>query len=245
MRPDRFWARVTKTDSCWLWTGARGAGGTGVVDVRGRRNQAHRFCWEAMRGSIPPGKLLLSRCGVRNCVNPDHHFIGLKLDGFRPRSLESATASFWAHVDRTLPNGCWEWRGPVCRSSGYGHLPFPIRHDGRCVKVKAHRVAWMVTRGAIPGGLFVCHRCDNKVCVRPDHLFLGTPAENSRDMAAKCRSTFGERSTNAKLTEEHVVAVRRLRSQGRTLAALAREFGVNPTTIRAVVRGDTWRRIAD
>ncbi|NUQ92859.1 MAG: HNH endonuclease [Gemmatimonadaceae bacterium] len=95
---------------------------------------------------------------------------------------------FWQKVEKT--ETCWLWTGARYSATRYGQVILP----GRVVR-GAHRVAWELTHGPIPDGLFVCHRCDNKQCVRPDHLFLGTPKDNTHDMIAKgLHPTMGHQS---------------------------------------------------
>src|SRR5690606_18431715 len=97
--------------------------------------------------------------------------------GPKPKSLEER---FWSKV--TKGESCWEWGGYVDKQSGYGKLAMrPGPPTG------AHRVSWQLHNGPIPEGMWVLHSCDNPKCVRPDHLFLGTPLDNSRDMVSKGR----------------------------------------------------------
>jgi hypothetical protein len=144
--------------------------------------------------------------------------------------LAGAIARFWARVEKT--QACWNWRGSV-RHFGHGHL------NVLGVVTMAHRFSWTLTNGSIPDGLNVLHHCDNPRCVRPDHLFLGTHADNVADMNAKGRHARGERHGRAKLTDaqraEAVAAYdhpgRRDGSLRRLRTVLAERFNVKVSTI--------------
>lgn len=127
-----------------------------------------------------------------------------------------------------IGNGCWEWT--ASRDTG-GYGAFGI--DGKLKR--AHRVAFELTKGAIPDGFCVLHRCDNPGCVNPAHLWVGTVADNMADKAAKGR-------ISAKLTESGVVAIRRAYERGGvSQQQLAQEYSVTQTLISHIVNRTIWR----
>lgn len=112
-------------------------------------------------------------------------------------------------------------------------------------KIRAHRLSYLLFK-ADPGRLFVCHRCDNRCCVNPEHLFLGSQADNLDDMWRKGRaSSSAQRRTygNRKLTEEDVAQIDRLRSQGLTQQQIADRFGLHQTAISKVLRRASWSHL--
>ncbi len=122
-------------------------------------------------------------------------------------------------------------------ADGYG----TITVKGR--KVKAPKVAWMLIHGPVPAGLCVCHKCDNRICVRPDHLFLGTVADNNRDCRVKGRTCRGELNTKAILTEEAVRYIRANYRGIRNRMELAAMFGVKEQQVWKVAKRVAWKHI--
>jgi hypothetical protein len=158
----------------------------------------------------------------------------------RRETIQSRTRPFeerfWEKVDKS--GDCWEWTAGRI-PSGYGSVYYQEQRQ------PAHRVAWQLVNGPIPPGMFVCHHCDNPPCVRPDHLFLGTPAENSADRNRKGRLNppRGERSPT-RLTTLDVISIRDMRERGASHAQLGRAFGLSPTAIAHICHRRTWRHVA-
>lgn len=125
------------------------------------------------------------------------------------------------------PNsGCWLWTAYIDPYRRYG----VFSNNGG--NTAAHRFSWELYRGPIPKGMFVCHRCDNPPCVNPDHLFLGTSADNSRDMKMKRRSPRGERHYASKVTDAERVSAIKLRLSGTmTCNEVAKLYGVSRRSV--------------
>lgn len=147
----------------------------------------------------------------------------------------SMYANFHDQYDVDEASGCWIWRRFL--NGGYGAVKIGHR------SIRAHRYSYELHRGPIPEGAVVRHRCDRTSCVNPDHLEIGTQADNVRDAVerGRARGAPGARNAKAKLTPEQVLEIRRRSDNGETRIALSREYGVAATMISNIARGESWR----
>ena len=156
-------------------------------------------------------------------------------------STKPLAERFFSHVEKT--DGCWLWTGST-DVFGYGKMT--MRKPNKR-PVATHRISWEIHFGAIPAGLLVCHKCDNPPCVNPDHLFLGTHADNNADMMRKGRQVItpmpGEKNQSAKLTEDQAREAIELRKQGQTLKQIGDRFHVSFSCIHLLVTGKKWAHL--
>lgn len=139
---------------------------------------------------------------------------------------------------RNLENGCIEYTGT---KTGNGKLR-QISHKGKMMP--ASRFSWIFNKGNIPNDSIICHKCDYPPCVNITHLFLGTHKDNTHDASLKFRLLHGEKHHWHKLTEQNVLLIRKLYSEGfETFASLGRKFNVNESTTSRIIKGKLWKHL--
>lgn len=150
---------------------------------------------------------------------------------------------FWSKVKKG--EWCWTWQAATS-GNGYGAFRYKGKQEG------AHRVSWMLVYGEIPEGLLVRHKCDNPICVRPDHLELGTISDNAQDMVIRNRAPRkggppkGERNHSSKLNRKIVQTIRqKIHNNQATVKELATHYGVTEASIRNVIHGKTWSHVEE
>jgi hypothetical protein len=193
----------------------------------------HKHCKNGLRSTCRECEREAARRRKRDAVQP------AMTEEEQRRLMEQR---FWAKIEKTA--GCWNWT--ATKMLGYGALYIPGPPTGK--RVLAHRFSWELHFGSIPDGLFVCHHCDNRACVRPDHLFLGTAADNTADMDSKgrrvSRGPQGEHHPTHKLTDALVIEIRtRYVQESVTVYDLARVYGVHPATMQLLLTRRTWKHL--
>ena len=141
-------------------------------------------------------------------------------------------------VEKSTPdtNGCWNWDACI-QSNGYARVTYRYKTMG------AHRLSFMAFNGPIPPGHDVCHICDNRKCVNPNHLFSGTRKQNMEDCTRKGRQAKGNDLPQSKLTNKQVFRIRDLHDLGLSVKEITKLFNVTAETIRNVINRKTWSHI--
>ena len=156
--------------------------------------------------------------------------------GPKIRSLEIVCELFWTRVHKS--STCWLWTGARKSQMGYGAIWCRPR------LLSAHRLSWYIKHGPIPRGMMVLHRCDNPLCIRPSHLYLGTHTENMADMSKRGRTDRtgrpGMKNGRAKLTDEQV---QEIRTSNEPRSTLVKKFGITKCVVSQIILRKTWRHI--
>jgi len=167
---------------------------------------------------------------------------------YKPRQ-KSVEKRFWEKVNFGFgEDACWTWKSTILLNCGYG--VFSLNGS----KVTAHRAFWKIHNGEIPDGLFVLHKCDNRSCVKPSHLYLGTQTDNMNDMWGRNRHSKenlgrygnrkGEKNGKSKLTEKDVKTIRlKYENDDLGLDELSKEFEVQKPAIWKIVHRKTWKHV--
>ena len=143
---------------------------------------------------------------------------------------------FWEKVNIKGSDECWEWI--ASKATGYGLFSY----RGRLVT--AHRFIWELSNGLIPKGGWICHTCDNKLCVNPNHLYLGDRASNARDAITRGQQARGERMGSSKLTNKDAIRIRKEYETGKiSQSKLGKENGVTQQTVCSLLSRETWKHI--
>jgi len=150
------------------------------------------------------------------------------------QKIERLKKSFERKV--IMKEGCWGWFG-YRTNTGY----VLIRYEKD--KIPAHRASWIIHKGIIPEGMMVLHKCDNRECTNPKHLFLGTHKDNMKDREIKGRGQKGITHHKCKLTEQQVLEIKNLIRKGLSDSDLSKRFSVNTGTIWFIRNGVTWNHI--
>jgi len=161
----------------------------------------------------------------------------------RKRNYCSTKCKLFGEIQKK--NGCWEWQG-LLNPSGYGETTC---HENN-KKEHAHRVSYRIFKGEIPEEIYVCHKCDNRKCINPDHLFLGTAKDNMQDAKNKGRldhvklfAPKGEKNGSSKLNDEKVREIRKEIELGVRCTVIARKYGVGSTVIYYIRDGKAWSHV--
>lgn len=172
----RFWAKVNKTDSCWIWTGAMSGAGQGIIRINNTGVSARQISWILTNGRSSDTKLTVV-CGNPACVNPLHLHPITSSEIGASRGAMTTEEKILAMSSPEPMSGCWIWLGTIGKG-GYGKITIGKRADGSRRNTVAHLAAFELYKGKLPEGMEIDHKCRVTCCVNPDHLEAVTHVEN-------------------------------------------------------------------
>lgn len=152
-------------------------------------------------------------------------------------TLNKWVARFLSGFELDISTECWNWRGTVNSVNGYGRTTVHSR------AVNIHRLSWIFFNGEIPFGVQVLHKCDNRKCGNPKHLFLGTPMINIHDCISKGRNITGSNHKNSKIKEEDVISIRKMAHSGIRHRIISNSFGITKKYVSQIVTRDRWAHL--
>lgn len=217
-----------------------------MVKIDGIQRPLHRVVWELCKGDIPVGLQVLHVCDNRKCCNPDHLKLGKVKRGKSSNKKVRKTKEYIKSVSRVNElTDCWE---SIYKPNRNGYCR--VRVDGEAYSL--HRLAWEIWNGPILDledshhGICVMHKCDNRICINPSHLILGTHQDNMADRNNKNRqsTTRGENNVTAKVTTSQVLQLRQMYASGKyTTRQLAVSFNLAKATVSGIIQRRSWKHI--
>lgn len=239
-------ASLVKKTGCWNY----GSGKRPMYincEPLGGFVRASRAMYLATFGRIPAGMFVLLTCKNKMCVNPAHMRAGPPGEKAYGRPAIDLKKRLLAKIVK-VESGCWHWTGFI-NKDGYGMAYYSTKlmiNDRVSHSQQAHRVMYIAYNGQIPSGLCVLHKCDNRRCVNPRHLYVGTHKDNSRDMVERGRNpdVRGERNPASILSAAKVRKMRQLfYDHGYTVEDLMDEYRMSASGVYNVVMKNRWRHI--